>query len=171
MSYKKLINCIIEIDRDTIISPAGQHETGGVFLWQHWREGTDMLQSCAYCGRIHDHRYDCGKRPRKRYIRTEAERGRYTEAWHKKAEEIKSRSYFLCSYCLENGALTYEGLETHHIVSLRERPDLLLEDTNLICLCRHHHEMAERGAIPAETLRTLVMKRDSPPPNRFSMRK
>lgn len=129
MSYKKLINCIIEIDRDTIISPAGQHETGGVFLWQHWREGTDILKSCAYCGRIH------------------------------------------CSYCLENGALTYEGLETHHIVSLRERPDLLLEDTNLICLCRHHHEMAERGAIPAETLRTLVMKRDSPPPNRFSMRK
>lgn len=119
-----------------------------------------MLKACSYCGRIHDSKVDCGKKPKRMYRRTEEEQGRYTHAWDVKSEQIKERSHYLCEVCLEEGRLTYEGLETHHIVKLRERPDLLLEDENLICLCKMHHRMAERGEIPAEKLRKLAKKRE-----------
>lgn len=119
-----------------------------------------MLRSCKYCGRIHDSRYDCGRKPKKIYRRSAEVSGRYTHAWDVKSREIKSRSNYLCSVCLDEGALTYEGLETHHIVKLIDRPDLLLDDSNLICLCRKHHELAEKGAISAEKLREIVRKRD-----------
>ena len=119
-----------------------------------------MLKSCQYCGRIHDSKYDCGKKPKRRYGRVREESGRYTHAWNVKSEEIKSRSNYLCSVCLDEGKFTYEDLETHHIAKLRERPELLLEDSNLICLCRRHHEEAERGVISQERLWDLAKKRD-----------
>ena len=122
-----------------------------------------MLKSCKYCGRIHDSRYDCGKRPRKQYRRKASEAGRYTYAWQLKSREIKERSHYLCAYCLAHGELTYDDLEVHHIVKLTDRPDLLLEDGNLICLCARHHERAESGEIPKKELYELVKTRDDPP--------
>lgn len=122
------------------------------------------LRSCPWCGRIHARDHDCGKRPAKPNRRTADEAGRYTNAWKAKSDDIKSRSHYLCAVCLADGVYTYECLETHHIVKLRERPDLLLEDGNLICLCRRHHEMAERGEIQADRLRKLAAERDKVPP-------
>lgn len=119
-----------------------------------------MLKSCGYCGRIHDSKFDCGRKPVKRYRRSERVSGRYTRDWSLKAEEIKERSRFLCACCLAEGRITYDGLEVHHIVPLRVRPELLLEDGNLVCLCRRHHEMAERGDIDAQLLRELARERD-----------
>lgn len=120
------------------------------------------LKSCAWCGRIHPRDYNCGKRPARKSVRYESEAGRYTKAWEHKSKEIKERSKYLCAYCFAQGVYTYEDLETHHILKLRNRPDLLLEDTNLICLCRRHHKMADLGEIPADDLRALVRQRDSP---------
>lgn len=119
-----------------------------------------MLKACLYCGRVHDSKHDCGKRPPKRYKRRANEAGRYTEAWKRKSEAIKAQANYLCEYCRDEGVFTYNDLETHHIVKLRERPDLLLEGGNLICLCRRHHEMAENGTISVEKLRGLAAKRD-----------
>lgn len=126
-----------------------------------------MKKSCQYCGRIHDKKYDCGKRPKKdysRYKRTEAESRRYSHAFRIKSEQIKERSHYLCAYCLHNNTLTYDGLETHHIIKLRDRPDLLLDDSNLICLCIQHHKQADDGRINAELLRELARRRDEDTP-------
>lgn len=119
-----------------------------------------MLRSCVYCGRIHDSKKECGKRPPKRYKRSAWDAERNTSSWHRKSEEIKERSHYLCSVCFADGVYTYDGLETHHIVKVRDRPDLLLEDSNLICLCRRHHEAAESGKIPPEVLKKLAENRD-----------
>lgn len=127
-----------------------------------WAENAMPLKACPYCGRIHERGYRCPRKPVHKTERTEAERGRYTKAWRDKAKEIKERSRYLCAACLADGVYTYDTLEVHHIVPLRERPDLLLDDDNLICLCRRHHEMAESGGIPQQDLYKMVEERDSP---------
>lgn len=121
-----------------------------------------MLTSCRYCGRIHDSQYDCGKKPRRRYERKESESGRYTYKWQLKSREIKERSHYLCAYCRAHNELTYRELEVHHIIKLNERPDLLLEDSNLICLCVKHHKQADRGELQPKDLYPLVKLRDTP---------
>lgn len=98
------------------------------------------LKSCKYCVCIHPAGDVCDKRPKRVYKRSEAEHGRYT------------------------GTLTYEGLEVHHIIKLRDRPELLLEDSNLVCLCVRHHKEADRGEIDAKALYALVRQRDEIPP-------
>ena len=123
--------------------------------------GKNMLKSCHYCGRIHAKDYDCGKKPQRiRYSKDSNEAGRYSYTFTMKSREIKERSHHLCAVCLTEGKLTYDGLETHHITKLREAPDLLLEDGNLICLCQRHHEMADAGLISADELRRLAAQRD-----------
>jgi len=123
------------------------------------------LKSCPYCGRIHDTRYDCGKKPTRQYKRSAEEAGRYTGKWQKKAKAVKEDCHYLCEYCLEHGTLTYSGLEVHHIIKLRDRPDLLLDDDNLVCLCKEHHRMADRGEIAPELLKEIAEKRDQVPPS------
>ena len=126
----------------------------------------EVLTTCRYCGRIHPLKYVCGHKPKRFSRRTEEEQGRYTYAFARKSAEIKERSHYLCAVCLDEGRLTCDGLETHHIVKLRDRPDLLLEDSNLICLCADCHRKADAGQIPAERLRELAARRDRgiPPP-------
>ena len=68
----------------------------------------------------------------------------------------------MCAYCLMQKELTYENLEVHHVVKLNERPDLLLEDSNLICLCVKHHKQADCGEISKTDLYRLIRLRDTP---------
>ena len=120
-----------------------------------------MLKSCPYCGRIHERDYDCGQRPgRIRYNRSKEEMVRYTRSMREKAREIKERQKYLCPICLSHGDLRNRPLEAHHIIKLRLRPDLLLEDGNLIALCEEHHKQADRGEISEDLLRELARKRD-----------
>ena len=123
-----------------------------------------MLRSCQWCGKVHDSRIDCGHRPKKIFQRSADEMGRYTSAWIRKSHDIKERSKWLCAICLDEGVLTYDGLETHHIIKIVDRPDLLLEDSNLICLCSRHHREADRGEIEPERLRRLAEMRDAGDP-------
>ncbi|AIF54375.1 hypothetical protein LDB25A_051 [Lactobacillus phage Ld25A] len=122
---------------------------------------TDYI-SCARCGRIHAKGYVCkvGKR-RKHYRYDYAEaKLRNTYKWHKKSEEIRERSKYLCSVCLDEGKYNYRNLEVHHITKLRVEPSLLLVDSNLICLCREHHRLADAGMIDDDYLRELARRRD-----------
>ena len=122
-----------------------------------------MLKSCRYCGRIHDSKFDCGRKPvRKRRIKQDEEI-RYTSRMKKKSTEIKKSAGFLCEYCLSKGILTYTNLETHHIEKLVLRPDLATENENLICLCRHCHEQAERGIISRACLKEIALLREQSP--------
>ena len=100
--------------------------------------------------------------------KTDADKLRNTTAWHNKAEEIKERSKYLCAVCVDLwkndhsfSRLTSEELEVHHITKLRDDPDLLLEDSNLICLCRRHHRSADRGHLTPDYLRRLAEERDA----------
>ncbi len=88
-----------------------------------------------------------------------------TYAWQKKRGEIKRRDHYLCVYSLARGRLVYEGLEVHHISPIEERPDLALEDGNLITLSREAHELAGRGEITRGELAELVRY----PPGRGSL--
>lgn len=120
-----------------------------------------MLKACHYCGRIHAKDFDCGRKPKRlpRYQHDSSEAGRYSRAFTEKSQRVKKDSHYLCAVCLDNGVITYSDLETHHIIKLRDRPDLLTDDENLICLCRGHHRMADNGELDPDYLRRLAAKR------------
>lgn len=123
-----------------------------------------MLKSCKYCGRIHDKKYICPHKPiRQRYKKTEEDSFRNTKAWQRKRNNIKDRDKGLCQVCIRKLYNTikqynYTDIEVHHIVPLREDYELRLEDDNLISLCKYHHELAERGEIPRDILRSMIEK-------------
>ncbi len=144
----------------TDVSSKGEQSERAAFLVSGSGEREIMLKSCPYCGKIHDSRISCDKKPKRRYRRTKEESGRYTAAWVKKSEEIKKSSYYLCAVCLNKGDLVSKELEVHHIEKLRDRPDLLLCNHNLICLCQKHHKEAENGKIPMEYLKKLAAERE-----------
>jgi len=124
-----------------------------------------MKYSCSWCGRIHEKSFDCGKKPAKdysRYKRKAEEAGRYTYAFREKSKEIKKSSMNLCAVCLDQGRLEYNDLETHHIIKLVDAPELVCEDSNLICLCQRHHRMADRGQLGVKYLQDLTRHRDAP---------
>ena len=85
---------------------------------------------------------------------------RQTNKWHSKSLEIRERSHWLCAVCLDHKVITHESLEVHHIIKLRDNPELLLEDSNLICLCTKHHKQADEGEIDVDYLRMLAQMRD-----------
>lgn len=119
-----------------------------------------MYKACSKCGRIHDTKYKCKVNTNyKVKYDYEESKLRNTHAWHTKAEQVKKDSKYLCSVCFEKGTYNYNDLEIHHIEKLKERPELLLEDTNLICLCRKHHKLADGGMIDKNHLKELAAKR------------
>lgn len=127
-----------------------------------------MFRACSRCGKIHPYTAKCSAGIEWNKYKTDADKLHNTTAWHNKAAEIKERSMFLCAVCVEdwkmdpiNNRLASEELEVHHIIKLRENPDLLLEDSNLICLCRKHHKAADRGLLDPDYLTLLAKQRDA----------
>ena len=122
---------------------------------------TDYI-SCARCGKIHPKGYTCNVGKRRKYYRYDYAEAklRNTHKWHKKSEDIRERSKYLCAVCFDEGKYNYKDLEVHHITKLKVEPSLLLEDSNLICLCREHHRLADAGMIDEDYLRELARRRD-----------
>lgn len=115
------------------------------------------LKSCSRCGLIHARGEKC---PVKNWgQKTDTDKLRNRRRWKKKSRQIREDSLNLCAVCLDQGTYTYNDLEVHHIKKLRDNPDGLLEDDNLICLCRDHHKQADAGEIKEEYLIELVEKR------------
>lgn len=85
---------------------------------------------------------------------------RSTYAWTQKAKQIKERAEYLCEVCRDNGRFNYEELEIHHITKVRDNPNLLLDDLNLVCLCVEHHKKADAGELDADYLRKLASERE-----------
>lgn len=112
-----------------------------------------MLRSCKYCGKVHDTKYDCGRRPV--YKKTESGKGylfRRSESWSKKSREIRERDSYLCQICVRKlhntlRQFNYDTLSVHHIIPVNEDYDRRLESENLLTVCRMHHEMCENGMI------------------------
>lgn len=116
------------------------------------------LVSCSRCGKMHPRGYKCNM-GKNWGNKTDADKLRNARRWKKKAEQIKADALGLCEVCKAEGVYTYDGLEVHHITKLREDPSGLLDDDNLICLCRYHHKKADAGEISADYLRELVKER------------
>ena len=115
-----------------------------------------MLKTCSRCGKIVSYDHKCYAR---KYKRPEVDNLRTTYAWQMKAKQIKEDDLYLCQVCKAEGIFNYDDLEVHHIIKLRDYPEGLLEDDNLITLCRYHHKKADKGEIEADYLRELIKER------------
>lgn len=71
--------------------------------------------------------------------------------WQKKRKFIRQRDNECCVICKS----TYQ-LNVHHIVPMEKNRKIWLDDNNLITLCKFCHEKAERGEIPAATLKEKI---------------
>ena len=117
-----------------------------------------MYKACSKCGKIHPASYQCSAN---RVFTGGAERKlRSKYSWTKKSEEIRERANYLCEVCRVDGVYTYDNLEVHHIVKVRDDESLLLDNENLICLCQEHHKQADNNEISREYLRELARKRE-----------
>ena len=117
-----------------------------------------MYKTCSVCGKIHDFNTQC-----KRQVNTtdsEQRTLRSSRKWTQKSQDIRERSHYLCAVCFDQGKINYQGTEVHHIIKVKESPDSLLDDSNLIALCKFHHRKADRGGIPKDYLFSLAKKRD-----------
>ena len=119
-----------------------------------------MLKSCKYCGKIHNSKYHCRKRP-VQIRNSAADRFRHTKAWEKKSLEIRERDHFLCQACIRElpgtiRRLNYDGLSVHHAVPIYQDWDSRLDNSNLITLCSVHHEMAESGQLSFRLVRCMI---------------
>ena len=118
-----------------------------------------MWKACSRCGKIHPANYKCNVG--KVYRGGEERRLRNKNIWHEKSRDIRESSHYLCAVCKDQGIITYKDVEVHHIEKLKDREDLLLDDENLVCLCRYHHKMADEGKIDKDYLKGLAKERDS----------
>lgn len=118
-----------------------------------------MMKSCSICGRIHDFNKICKRTTAKKT--TKANTFRKSYEWTEKSKEIRRRDKNLCQICITGKydtqyRYTFNDLEVHHIVPIEEDNSKRLDSTNLITLCRYHHEMAESGQIKREELNEIV---------------
>jgi len=54
--------------------------------------------------------------------------------------------------CKCNGCQKTIELSVHHIKPVRQFPELVLEESNLITLCRYHHEFHEKNTLPKDQI-------------------
>ena len=129
-----------------------------------------MLRSCKYCGRIHDSKVVCKEKWTRTYHKKDpskrAQQIHQSARWKALSPVIRERDTYLCQVCKRRLYDTYMEfnpytLSVHHIIPIEEDPSLAYERKNLITLCRRHHEMAEQGVIPRETLESIVLEQES----------
>ena len=91
---------------------------------------------------------------------------RSTGRWKRKANDIKVRDLGLCQMCKHNMDMLSDmklfnaiNVQVHHIIKIKDNPDLAFEDSNLITLCRYHHELVEDNPKYIKILQGLI----SPP--------
>lgn len=120
-----------------------------------------MKKSCVYCGRIHDSKFDCGRKPKRFKKRNIKDAFRSTAVWQRKTVEIKERDGYLCQICLRDlyGTkirVNNLRLSVHHAIPLQEDYEKRLDNDNLLTVCDMHHEMAESGEIPYEEIKKII---------------
>lgn len=121
-----------------------------------------MYKSCPRCGKIHPANKPC----KRIYIANpeardkEARKARATNAWKRKSLEVREKACYMCEACKDEGKITTQGLEVHHITKLTQGGELL-DNLNLVCLCQEHHKQADNGEIDENYLLSLARKREN----------
>ena len=121
-----------------------------------------MYKSCARCGKIHDINKRCyvGKV----YKGGNERKLRSSSKWTAKSIEIRERANYLCEVCRDKGIINYKDVEVHHIDKLVNNEEGLLENNNLICLCKPHHKQADEGKLDRAYLINLARAREGDTP-------
>jgi 5-methylcytosine-specific restriction protein A len=73
-----------------------------------------------------------------RHAKTTSQRG-YGTAWKKLSKSVRIDEVF-CQDCLEEGRAV-PASEVHHVIPIKDAPQLTLERSNLVPLCQHHHHL------------------------------
>lgn len=118
-----------------------------------------MFKSCSKCGKIHDTKYKCNFN--RTFTGGEERKLRSQYSWTKKSQEIRERANFLCEVCKDIGEITFENIEVHHIIKVKDDKSKLLENENLICLCQEHHKQADNNEIDQDYLINLAKMREN----------
>ncbi len=112
---------------------------------------------------MHDRGAVCPKKPTRkyRYESREAHRIHHSNRWTKMSLRVRERDAFLCVYCLKHDRhINNTGIEVHHIIPIEQDSDKAYDSSNLISLCREHHEQAEKGLIGTEELKALAEQQE-----------
>ena len=121
-----------------------------------------MQKTCKYCGGIHDERFICPMKPKKKcknyHADGEIQKLRNSIHWKRKREKIKQRDKYMCLVCKQDKHLNLCNISVHHIIPLEEDMSKAFDDDNLISLCEQHHHDAERGKISRAVLNELVAR-------------
>lgn len=129
-----------------------------------------ITRTCA-CGKLHPIGYKCPIIAARRAAQKAESSNKYksnTErklrssyAWKTKSLEVRKQALHICEVCMDKKLSFSAGqpVEAHHIISVRNDEDLLVDDYNICVLCRQHHEQAESGKIKKEYLQELACKR------------
>ncbi len=123
-----------------------------------------MLKSCIYCGRVHDERYVCDKKPKRIYSRysqeTVARKTRRTHRWTEMSKRIRTRDKGIDQAAIHGldgkPYIQTRELEVHHIIPIEEDSERAYDPYNLITLSKQTHEKAERGEISREALLAIA---------------
>jgi len=113
--------------------------------------------------RIHDSKFDCGKKPKRQKPINDINKFRWSRRWREKALQIKERDKYLCQLAIRENPprYIYTDLEVHHAVPIEEDWDKRLDDDNLITLSEEYHEKAERGEIPREVILNIIAEQET----------
>jgi len=68
----------------------------------------------------------------------------WSKEWRAMREYILQRDNYECIQCKRQGIVTSHDVATlivDHILELKDRPDLRLDEDNLQVLCHYHHEL------------------------------
>ena len=117
-----------------------------------------MLKACSVCGKIHPANYHHVRQ--RQFSGGEERELRSTSRWTRKSREVREKANYLCEVCRDQGIINYRGVEVHHIEKLADKPELLIENDNLVCLCQRHHKEADRGELDKDYLRELARRRE-----------
>lgn len=85
---------------------------------------------CGYCSKVKQTKTDD-------YRGTKAERG-YGADWDRFSKRYRML-HPLCEACLTEGRTT-AAVDVHHIVKISVRPDLRLDENNVMAVCRPCHK-------------------------------
>ena len=117
-----------------------------------------MYKACSRCGRIHQSNTIC---PKSRvYSGGDERKLRSSYSWTEKSKEIREKALYLCEVCRDEGNINYNNVEVHHITKIKDDESLLLDNYNLICLCKEHHLLADNNQIDKDYLISLAKKRE-----------
>ena len=95
-----------------------------------------VARFCCRCGNVCDGVCGCSAKQ----MTSTVDRG-YDSRWRRLSERIR-RSNPLCEECLNNNRVT-ASVDVHHIIPIKDRPDLKYDMNNLVALCRACHVKIE----------------------------